>query len=333
MPADPIFGSNQSESRTAQVDFVLVRNYPRCVHDNDYRAVLMGLNYALVPAVNSLFSIFCATERAILNAELNRLARHHGPAFPFIESYYVDNISDGMSRPPRSYPAVIKVGSSCAGYGKMLVKDEGSFNDLRSILMMGREYYTVEPFCRSHSDVRLTRVGSRCYAFKRLLVNEDEVGGGSTEKEGTKVWKRNTGVTKHVDLPMSAFYLKILDLAAGLFGGLDIVTVDLLALTDGTEVILEINDSASGFDDRHADEDREVLADLVAERMRSEFCNLPEYAKPEPAEGLGDSLKHRPPLAFLADLGKTRTKKNRKKPGAVDTQAAATRTIAQEQAT
>ena len=256
----------------------------------------MGLNYALVPAVNSLFSIFCATERAILNAELNRLARHHGPAFPFIESYYVDNISDGMSRPPRSYPAVIKVGSSCAGYGKMLVKDEGSFNDLRSILMMGREYYTVEPFCRSHSDVRLTRVGSRCYAFKRLLVNEDEVGGGSTEKEGTKVWKRNTGVTKHVDLPMSAFYLKILDLAAGLFGGLDIVTVDLLvrasmglviawyiewcnlfhcaggdlniascfvdvlvqALTDGTEVILEINDSASGFDDRHADEDREV---------------------------------------------------------------------------
>ncbi len=118
---DPIFGSNQAESRTARVDFVLVRNYPRCVHDNDYRNVLLGLHYALLPAVNSLFSIFCATERAVLNAELNRLARLHGPEFPFIESYFVDNLGDAMSRPPASYPAVVKVGSSCAGWVVLLL--------------------------------------------------------------------------------------------------------------------------------------------------------------------------------------------------------------------
>lgn len=32
------------------------------------------------------------------------------------------------------------------------------------------------------------------------------------------------------------------------------------ALDDGSEVILEINDSASGFDDKHADDDCQVCA-------------------------------------------------------------------------
>lgn len=195
---------------------MLVRNYPRCVHENDYRSILLGLNYALLPSVNSLFSIYCATERALLNAELNRLARLHGDAFPFIDSYFVDNLGEGQQKAPTKYPVVVKVGSSCAGYGKMLIRNEQSFTDLRSVLMMGREYYTVESFKESLCDIRLTRVGSKSYAYKRVIAN------------GADEWKRNTGVTKHEDLDMTPFYSNILDLAGQLFGGLDIVTVDLL---------------------------------------------------------------------------------------------------------
>ena len=196
-----------------------MRNYPRCLHLNDYRAILLGLNYALLPSVNSLHSIFCATERALLYAELNRLKKEYGEkTFPFIDSFFVDNIGEGSTKVPASYPVVVKVGSSCAGYGKMLVNSESEYKDLRSVLMMGREYYTVERFKPSLFDIRLTRVGDKSYAYKRLVTSGD-----STE------WKRNAASnTKHEDLPMTPFYTKVLDLAASLFGGLDIVTVDLL---------------------------------------------------------------------------------------------------------
>ena len=68
----------------------------------------------------------------------------------------------------------------CIRYGKMLVKDKGAFDDLRSVLMLGREYYTIEAFRQSYYDIRLTRVGGaeRSYAYKRILVSEDDRAGG-----------------------------------------------------------------------------------------------------------------------------------------------------------
>lgn len=78
----------------------------------------------------------------------------------------------------------------------------------------------------------------------------------------------------------------------------------------------------------------QVLADLVAGRMESEFRDLPEYAKQERAE----SVQQRPPLSFLADLGKTTTtttkkKRKKKRVRGTDTGAAATPAVAEEQAT
>lgn len=297
-------GTNQKTRRSrVRVDFVLVRNYPRTLHNGDYRNVLHALAYSGVSSVNSLQSIYLATERAMLYAALNGLKRKLGPEqFPFIDSMFVPNVSNeefegrAFSRSPVSYPCIVKVGSSCAGYGKIKVEDEGQMSDVRGILMMNKEYFTVEPFHPSQYDVRLQYItGGVHRAYKRTVQGDG--------------WKRNVGNVTCVPLELTPLYRTILEAAAGLFGGLDIVTVDLLHLEDGSEVILEINDSASGFGDQHLDEDNRHVAQLVAGRIQDEFAagySVEDSAEARAAALVDESeaaMKRAPP-PFLAALKK-----------------------------
>ena len=52
-----------------------------------------------------------------------------------------------------------------------------------------------------------------------------------------------------------------------MFGGLDICSVDLLEQSDGTHVILEVNDSATGFNGTNADADVATVVQLVVNKM------------------------------------------------------------------
>jgi glutathione synthase/RimK-type ligase-like ATP-grasp enzyme len=55
--------------------------------------------------------------------------------------------------------------------------------------------------------------------------------------------------------------------ASKLFGGMDILTVDAIHTKEGKDVILEINDSASGFAPSNVKADMEHLRDLVIQRI------------------------------------------------------------------
>mmetsp|Transcript_4617 Transcript_4617/g.7422 ORF Transcript_4617/g.7422 Transcript_4617/m.7422 type:complete len:101 (+) Transcript_4617:551-853(+) len=80
--------------------------------------------YANVPSVNSLSSIYMFCERPIVQGELNRLAKLHkgkGPDNEFLlvpQSYFASYQGFFYGN---SFPAVVKVGSAHAGYGKMKV--------------------------------------------------------------------------------------------------------------------------------------------------------------------------------------------------------------------
>ena len=61
---------------------------------------------------------------------------------------------------------------------------------------------------------RLQKIGDHCRAFKRTAMSGN--------------WKTNMGTSTVEELPMTPEYAAWLELAAGMFGGLDICTVDAI---------------------------------------------------------------------------------------------------------
>jgi hypothetical protein len=144
---------------TIAPDFVLVRNEVRgATHTEDYRNALFGLMFAGVPAVNSLSSIYNFLERPLIQAELNKLQRHHGTeAFPVVEQSFFDGHNTMMYG--GSFPAVLKVGHAHAGFGKMVVPNHRDWEDVRSVVAMtDGKYCTAEPFMEGEYDLRIQRI-------------------------------------------------------------------------------------------------------------------------------------------------------------------------------
>jgi len=65
------------------------------------------------------------------------------------------------------------------------------------------------------------------------------------------------------EIPVNETYRRWAEEASKICGGLDILTVDAIQLSDGREVIIELNDSASGFLPKNAAEDMTHVRDLV----------------------------------------------------------------------
>ena len=116
---------------------------------------------------------------------------------------------------PAAFPAVLKVGHAHAGYGKMRVHDHREFGDFASVLAVGGNYCTAEPFITASCDVRVQKIGSHYRAFKRVSMSGN--------------WKTNTGSSVIQPVAVSASFRRWIDAAAEMFGGLDICTVDAVA--------------------------------------------------------------------------------------------------------
>jgi glutathione synthase/RimK-type ligase-like ATP-grasp enzyme len=84
-------------------------------------------------------------------------------------------------------------------------------------------------------------------------------------------WKGNVGssVLEEVDVDDFPQYRRWADAVRPICGGLDIYTVDAIHCENGEEVILEINDSASGFAPTRLAEDMKMCAELVIERLQA----------------------------------------------------------------
>jgi len=250
-------GSNPF-TMTVQPDFVLVRNEVK-MPNFDGRNRLNGLLFADVPAVNSLESILLFCERPAVQGQLHRLQKRLGKeAFPVVDSHFCSSSRSLMYG--YTFPAVVKVGSAHAGAGKMKIIDHHQMADFRSVLaMMPDEHCSVEPFITGASDLRIQKIGNHYRAFRRIGISGD--------------WKTNTGTSVMEEEEMTDRWRLWADVAAEIFGGLDILTVDaIVEESTGKETILEVNGTSSGLHPDRAEEDNEHIRDLVLAKMNATLC-------------------------------------------------------------
>jgi len=165
----------------------------------------------------------------------------------------------------RSLFAYRKVAHGQAGYGKMKVEDCKMFKDLASVMAMSTDYVTAEPFLKGDYDIRIQKIGDHYRCWKRVSVSGE--------------WKTNTGTSMVTPLELKPEYKMWADKASGLFGGLDILTVDAIHGYDGKEYILEVNGSSSGFMPDTADADNGHVRELVLNRM-AEAYPMPTISRP-----------------------------------------------------
>ena len=157
---DPYPFTSQKNERTVKPDFCLIRNFPTHFHDRNWMNYLMGLMFSNLPSVNSLNSIFMCMHRPALYGELKKVEKRllekydkkvkKGSTnaikpFKVVPMRYNPNISDDLlfsKLPVPSFPRVYKIGTTHAGKGKAIVKNKAQAEDLESILVLQKEFYT-----------------------------------------------------------------------------------------------------------------------------------------------------------------------------------------------
>ena len=74
-----------------QPDFILIRELCRRIRPGcGYKNLFYAFMVSQTPSINSLHSIFCLNERALMNAEMIRLNRKHGQdKFPIIRQCFI----------------------------------------------------------------------------------------------------------------------------------------------------------------------------------------------------------------------------------------------------
>lgn len=204
-------------SRSVVPDAVLVRKLVRGLTPRDYHTnALYGLLASGVPAVNSLHSIRLCLERPVVARALHDLARRMGDAFPLLPLCLHTDLR--LAPPPAELPAVLKVSSAEAGYGKMRVATAAAWEGLDALVSGTGDYATVERFVGAREyDIRVQRVGRHVRAYHRQSAN----------------WKGNVGSSHLTEVPPTDDYRRWAEACAGLFGGVDILTVDAIHTADG----------------------------------------------------------------------------------------------------
>ncbi|PRP85122.1 hypothetical protein PROFUN_07193 [Planoprotostelium fungivorum] len=265
--------TRQKEDRTlTQIDLVLMRNFPTDLHGKDYRSIVMGFMIARIPAVNSFHSVFMCMNRILLQAEMtsateraNDLLKEsaaQAPQLRAVSIHYFPNTSpteNHLKRPDESisFPAVIKVGNTHAGYGKMRVFDRCDEDDLRSIIALTNEYCTVEPLVEYEYEYRIQKIGEHVRCFRR---NNTKRGKGDHGD-----WKNNWGNLAFENMDTEPHHRVWIEECAKIFGGLDICALDVFHCRDG-EVAIELNDTACGLMFEHQDEDIGHMRDLIVDQ-------------------------------------------------------------------
>ena len=257
--SSPIPFTSQSKARRCSPDFVVIRNFPTDIHGDDFKNLLFGFMFSNVPSINNWNSIFYAMHRPLVYAELNKLKSD----IPLIPMTYHPNFTprtdDLLSCKGKvEYPKVIKVASTHSGYGKIRVRGEDDMADVKSILILNKDFYTTERLIENIDfEFRIQKLGGNYRGFKRISSSS---------------WKNNWGAIQHIDYELESKHKEWIDAASTIFGGLDICALDVLKLKDGKEVILELNGTACGLMADHESEDSSIIRDMVIDKMSSIYC-------------------------------------------------------------
>eukprot|EP00111_Clytia_hemisphaerica_P004942 TCONS_00014199-protein len=244
-------------ARSLRPDFVLFREYVKGGDlKTDHTNVLLGLMHGLVPSVNSLLTTFNFLQKPVVYAELLKIRQRLGKEnFPLIEQNYYQSYYE-MLLPP-SLPVVIKVGSANSGLGKVCVASPRGFQDVASLVSLTNTYATSESFLEGKFDLRIYKFGQRYKVYKRKSLCD--------------AWKTNTGTSTVEEIALTERYKNWADECAGLFDGLDILSVEVIHTKDDKEYIIEVNNIPPSICPDKREDDMKCIANVVLKKMEKEF--------------------------------------------------------------